>query len=61
METTNPRRAVFEIGPLPPGHPLDFEPDAELAARIREGINAHLASRNDDRPLHMRGDEGGAA
>lgn len=47
-------RAVFPLDPADPGLPLEFEADATLSARIREGIAAHLAEENDSRPLHVR-------
>ena len=39
-------RAVFQIGPPPPTGPFDFAPDPECAARIRAGIDQHLAEKN---------------
>ena len=47
-------KAVFPLDPPDPGLPLDFEADADLSARIRDGIAAHLAEENDARPLHVR-------
>lgn len=52
MEIT--MKAVFPLDPPDPGLPLDFEADAELTARIRAGLDAHLAEENDARPLHVR-------
>lgn len=38
--------------PQPEG--FDFQPEPDMAHRIREGLVAHLAEENDTRPLHLR-------
>jgi hypothetical protein len=47
-------KAFFPLDPPDPSVPLEFEADAELTARIRAGLDAHLAEENDARPLHLR-------
>lgn len=47
-------KAVFDLDPPAPGAALDFEPQPDLAARIRAGLEVHLSVENDTRPLHIR-------
>lgn len=47
-------RATFALDPMPQPDGFDFQPEPDMANRIREGLAAHLAEQNDDRPLRLR-------